>query len=58
MNDFPPELIKNILSKITIKQTIQYIPFGDGEQNYTVFRKKIYPYIFVNKEWFTFYNRV
>lgn len=32
MNNFSPELIIKILSTITIKQTIQYIPFGDGEQ--------------------------
>ena len=56
MNNFPPELIKKILSKINVKQTVQYIPFGDGEQNYTIFRKNLYPYILVNNEWFNIYN--
>lgn len=56
MYNLPHELTKKILSNIPIQTGIRYIPFGDGEQNYTIFYKKIYPYIFVNKAWFIFYN--
>jgi len=47
MYNLPHELTKKILSNIPIQTGARYIPFGDGEQNYTIFYKKIYPYIFL-----------
>ena len=56
MNNIPPEIFSKILSKINIGSTIKYVPFGDGEQCYSIFHKKIYPYNFVNRQWYLFYK--
>ena len=48
---YPKELLNTILSKIKFKQNIRYIPFGDGEQNYSIFTYNLYPFILVNKDW-------
>ncbi len=43
--------LRTVLNKISIETSVKYIPFGDGEQNYSIFYKNTYPYILVNKEW-------
>ena len=58
MNYLPNELIQKILSNIKIKQEVKYIPYGDGEQNYTIFIKKIYPFNLVSKSWSTFFTLI
>ena len=50
MNHLTTDLINNILKFINIKKSIKYIPYGDGEQNFTIFYKYKYPYNLVNKE--------
>ena len=49
MNKLSDDIIYKILNKIEINTCIKYIPYGDGEQNYSVFYKKKYPYNLVNK---------
>ena len=56
MNHLTSDLINNILNNINIKTSIKYIPYGDGEQNFTIFYKNKYPYNLVNKEWYLYYN--
>ena len=56
MNSFTNDILYKILNTIEIKTDIRYVPYGDGEQNYSVFYKKKYPYNMVNKEWNIYYN--
>lgn len=51
MDKLDSDLKLLILSKIGKNIKVKYVPFGDGEQNYTIFYKKNYPYSLVNKEW-------
>ena len=56
MNHFTYDILNKILNQIHLKTHIKYIPYGDGEQNYTIFYKKKYPYNQVNREWNIYYN--
>ena len=56
MNRLSHDVLYKILNKIQIKNHVRYIPYGDGEQNYSVFYKKKYPYNMVNTEWNIYYN--
>ena len=56
MNYLPDELTTKILSFIKIKQQVRYIPYGDGEQNYTQFTKKIYPFNVVSNYWYNHFT--
>lgn len=49
-------LILKIFPHIHIKTGVKYIPFGDGEQNYTIFYKKILPYALVSKSWAQYFK--
>ena len=49
MNKLSDDILYKILNKIEIKTSVKYISYGDGEQNYSVFYKKKYPYNIVNK---------
>ena len=40
MNKLSDDILYKILDKIEIKTSVKYIPYGDGEQNYSVFYKK------------------
>ena len=51
-----PELENKILENINIQQCIKYIPFGDGEQNYTYIYNKYDPYNNVCKIWYLFFK--
>lgn len=51
-----PDILSHIINQITIPQRVKYIPFGDGEQTYTIFYKDTYPYNSVNKIWKTYLN--
>ena len=51
------DILELILQKIPIKSKIKYIPFGDGEQNYSIFYKESYPYYLVNKNWNNYFKR-
>ena len=55
MNKLSDDILYKILDKIEIKTSVKYIPYGDGEQNYSVFYKKKYPYNVVNKEWNSYF---
>ena len=55
MNKLSDDILYKILDKIEIKTSIKYIPYEDGEQNYSVFYKKKYPYNVVNKEWNSYF---
>lgn len=55
MNKLSEDILYKILDKIEIKTSIKYIPYGDGEQNYSVFYKKKYPYNAVNKDWNSYF---
>lgn len=46
------EIFEKIVSNIKLDNRVMYIPYGDGEQNYTIFYKDIYPYKLVNKNWY------
>jgi len=51
-----PDILSHIIKQITIPQRVKYIPFGDGEQTYTIFYKDSYPYNSVNKLWNSYYT--
>lgn len=57
MIDLSQDVLYKILNKIQIKKYVRYIPYGDGEQNYSVFYEKKYPYNMVNREWNIYYNK-
>ena len=50
------ELENKILENISIQQYIKYIPFGDGEQNYTYIYKNYSPYNNVCVSWNFFFK--
>ena len=52
MDTFNIDILKIIINKIIIQTSVKYIPYGDGEQNYTIFYKNTYPYSLVNKYWY------
>ena len=54
MNSLSIDILHIILNKIDIQTSIKYIPYGDGEQNYSIFYKKN-PYNLVNKKWNLYY---
>ena len=51
-----PDILSHIIKQITIPQRVKYIPFGDGEQNYSIFYKESYPYYLVNKIWYNYFK--
>ena len=51
MDRLDDDSLRTILSKVKIETSIRYVPYGDGEQNYTIFYKNVYPYTLVNKYW-------
>ena len=55
---FHNDVLKEILKNVKITTGIKYIPHGDGdgEQMYSLFYKKIYPYNLVSKEWYNYFT--
>jgi len=53
----PDILVTKIFPYIHIETGVKYIPLGDGEQNYTVFYKKILPYALVSKNWALYFKK-
>ncbi len=53
----PDILISKIFPHIYIETGVKYIPFGDGEQNQTIFYKKRLPYALVSKNWALYFSR-
>ena len=51
MDHLVDDIVIRILSNLK-KRKIKYIPFGDGEQNYTLIYNQLYPYNLVNKKWY------
>lgn len=51
MDEVSDEIILKILRNIPINKRIKYIPYGDGEQNYTYIYEDLMPYCSVNKLW-------
>jgi hypothetical protein len=56
MINIPDEIITKVLSKVSLEKCITYIPYGDGEQNQMIFYTKKYPYILVNKFYYSFFK--
>ena len=55
MNNIHNDILYKILNNIEFKTCIRYIPIqeADGEQNHSIFYKNYYPYILVNKLWYS-----
>lgn len=51
INDLTEDILKIIFNNIIIKTSVKYIPYGDGEQNYSIFYKKYHPFNSVNQYW-------
>lgn len=51
MDFFNCDILRKIINNVNIQTSVKYIPYGDGEQSYTVFYKNIYPYSLVNRFW-------
>jgi hypothetical protein len=56
MKNLSDELCNLIFKKIYIKESLLYVPFGDGEQTLTFFYKDYYPFNSVNKKWHSIFN--
>ena len=56
MNLLDNDVLKLVFNKIEIKNSVRYIPFGDGEQNYTIFYKNYYPFNMVNCNWNNYFQ--
>ena len=52
------DILELILEKIPIKNKIKYVPFVDGEINYTIFYKEYYPYYLVSNDWNDYYSKL
>ena len=39
MDRLDDDTLITILSKVKLETSIRYVPYGDGEQNYTIFYK-------------------
>ena len=57
MESLEDSIIEVIFNKIDLKTAVHYIPYGDGEQNYTIFYKNYYPYHLVNQLWYSLSNK-
>ena len=58
MNLLDNDVLKLVFNKIEIKNSIKYIPYGDGEQNYTIFYKNYYPFNMVNRDWNNYFQSI
>ena len=52
------DIIDIILNLVPIKQRVKYIASVDSEQNYSVFYKQKYPYIFAYKYWYNYFKKI
>ena len=56
MNNIPDDILYKIFDKIKITRRIKYISYGDGEQNYSIFYKELYPYNIVCNSWKNYFK--